>query len=214
MNIPGKSPRHRPGRTPATAVRAALTVPALATLLATALVAARPAAAVDAAAPPSVPVAPAATEAAHWQKVPLEFSYSGFTTMYSCYGIEDKVKTLLKALGARGDARVSASGCEDGPHMHVSKFAFLRGEFHALAPGPGASADETVQALWQPVEISANRPFSVGEGDCELIEQMKPLVEKAFALRAATYSTHCIPNTLSPNSFNVKAEALKVPKAP
>jgi hypothetical protein len=179
--------------------------------LAATLVAARFAGAADAPAA-ATPAAAAPTEAAHWQKVPLDFSYSGFTTLYSCYGIEDKVKTLLKALGARGDARVVATGCEDGPHMHVSKFAFVRGEFYALAPGAGATAEDTVQAQWQPVEISANRPFTVGEGDCELVEQMKPVIEKAFALRESTYSTRCVPNSVSPNSFNVKAKALKVPK--
>lgn len=172
---------------------------------ANAAVAAPAAAAAEAAAP--------AGEAAHWQKMPLDFSYSGFTTLYSCYGIEDKVKTLLAALGARADMRVVASGCEDGPHMHVSKFAFLRGEFHALVPGEGASAGETVQAQWQPVDIRANRPSSVGEGDCELVEQMKPVIEKAFALREAAITTRCVPNSVSPNSFSVKAKVLKVPKA-
>jgi len=195
--------------TPKGTGKAGLATAALAAALAAVLFGAQSAAAVDA---PATPGAAAATEAAHWQKVPIDFSYSGFTTMYSCYGIEDKVKTLLKALGARGDARVTASGCEDGPHMHVSKFAFLRGEFYALVPGAGAGSDDTVQAQWQPVEISANRPFTVGEGDCELIEQMKPVIEKAFALRDANYVTRCVPNSVSPYSFSVKAQALKVPK--
>jgi hypothetical protein len=174
-----------------------------------ALAAMQSAGAVDA---PATPAPPAAAEAAHWQKVPIEFSYSGFTTLYSCSGIEDKVRILLEALGARGDARVIASGCEAGPEMHVSKFAFLRGEFHVLVPGAGATADETVQAQWQPVEIRANRPFSVGEGDCELVEQMKPVIEKAFALRASTYQARCVPNSVSLDSFSLKAQVLKAPK--
>jgi hypothetical protein len=182
---------------------------ALAAALAAAPAAMQSAGAVDAL---PAAAAPAVTEATHWQKVPLDFSYSGFTTMYSCGGIEDKVKTLLAALGARGDARVMATGCEAGPDRYVSRFAFLRGEFHVLVPGAGATADETVQAQWQPVEIRANRPFSVGEGDCELIEQMKPVIEKAFALRESTYSTRCVPNSVSSNSFALKAQVLKAPK--
>jgi len=161
---------------------------------------------------PPAPATPAAAEETHWQKVPLDFSYSGSTTLYSCGGIEDKVRLLLEALGARADARVIASGCDAGPQMHVSRFAFLRGEFHVLAPGAGATAEETVQALWQPVEIRANRPFAVGEGDCELIEQMKPVIEKAFALRDSTYKTSCVPNSVSANSFQLKAQVLKAPK--
>ena len=174
-----------------------------------ALAAMQAAGAVDA---PPAPATPATAEATHWQKVPLDFSYTGSTTLYSCAGIEDKVRLLLEALGARADARVIASGCDAGPQMHVSRFAFLRGEFHVLAPCAGATAEETVQALWQPVEIRANRPFAVGEGDCELIEQMKPVIEKAFALRDANYVTRCVPNSVSPYSFSVKAQALKVPK--
>ena len=178
-------------------------------LLVVAITAAQGAAAVDA---PADGPATAATEPAHWQKVPVDFSYSGFTTMYSCYGIEDKVKALLIALGARADARINASGCEAGPHMHVSKFAFVRGEFHVLVPGPGAAGEDTVQALWQPVAISPNRPFSMGEGDCELVEQMKPLVEKSFSLREASYRTSCVPNTLSMNGYSLKASVLRLPK--
>jgi hypothetical protein len=178
-------------------------------LLVTATIGGQRASAADAAAPGT---AEAAAEPAHWQKVPVDFSYSGFTTMYSCYGIEDKVKALLIALGARADARINASGCETGPHMHVSKFAFVRGEFHVLVPGPGAAGEDTVQALWQVVAISPNRPFSMGEGDCELVEQMKPMVEKAFTLREASYRTSCVPNTLSMNGYSLKANVLRLPK--
>jgi hypothetical protein len=81
-----------------------------------------------------------------------------------------------------------------------------------LVPGPGAAGEDTVQALWQVVAISPNRPFSMGEGDCELVEQMKPMVEKAFALREADYRTSCVPNTLSMNAYSLKASVLKLPK--
>lgn len=152
---------------------------------------------------------PAATVEAHWQSVPLEFNYSGFTTLYSCYGLEDKVKLLLRTLGAREGAKVVATGCDSGTGVNVSRFAFVHGEFQVLLPGPAADPAQTVQATWKPVEVRADHPLTVGEGDCELIEQLKPVVDKGAWLREASYVSRCVPHTVNPNSFSVKAQALE-----
>ena len=53
-------------------------------------------------------------------------------------------------------------------------------------------------------------PSFLGEGDCELIEELKPVLTAAFAFRDLEYRTGCVPHAIEPNSFSVKAQVLKV----
>jgi len=54
------------------------------------------------------------TTAAEWHPQQLTLNYSGFTTLYSCDGIEHKVREILLTFGARKDLTVRATGCNEG----------------------------------------------------------------------------------------------------
>ncbi|MDE2219433.1 MAG: hypothetical protein KGJ52_03555, partial [Gammaproteobacteria bacterium] len=56
-----------------------------------------------------------ATAPAQWHKQTLKFDYTGFTTLYTCDGLEGKVRQILLTFGARDDAKVHATGCNYGP---------------------------------------------------------------------------------------------------
>jgi hypothetical protein len=55
----------------------------------------------------------------------------------------------------------------------------------------------------------------MGDGDCELIQEMKDFITKNFTLRDVQYRTDCVPNEVILDSFAIKAQALRAlpPKA-
>jgi hypothetical protein len=174
----------------------------------------------------SQPVAAAAaqtgTTTARWQAQKLNFSYTGFTTLYTCDGLEGKVREILLAFGARKDVTVRATGCTE-PMNRPSRMAWVAVEFSSLAPvagpagsspgaGAGAPAGDAVQASWSKVQLSPNQPFFMGAGECELVEQMRDVLKKGFALRNVDYRVSCTPHQVSVADYTVTAEALMAPK--
>lgn len=144
---------------------------------------------------------------AHWQSQKLELNYFGLTSRYSCDGIESKVEMFLRAYGARKDLHVRASGCDLVPER-VSRTARVTGEFQVLVAADQAATD-TVAASWQPLELRARHPFEMDEGDCELFEQLRPMLEKSFSQREAQYSTRCVPYQVGLGSWSIKASVLR-----
>ncbi|HLQ12140.1 MAG TPA: hypothetical protein VK130_02685 [Steroidobacteraceae bacterium] len=148
------------------------------------------------------------TTAAEWHPQQMTFNYSGFTTLYSCDGIEDKVRNILLAFGARKDLKVRATGCDEGA-SRPSRFAFVRAEFNTLAPATDPAATAAVKSAWAKVQIAPHRPDFMGAGECELVEQMKDMLQKGFTLRNAEFRTACIPHQVSMADYSVTAEVLK-----
>src|SRR5688500_6960165 len=48
---------------------------------------------------------------ATWKTQEIRYSYTGFTTAYNCDAAEDRIKAILRALGAHEQTKVSATGC-------------------------------------------------------------------------------------------------------
>jgi hypothetical protein len=143
-----------------------------------------------------------------WEHHQASFSYYGITTLYSCSGLETNIRQLLRHLGARKDLTVRAYGCPGG-YDSPGRIAIVDVDFYSLTPSADANAANTVQARWTPVEVSANRPYFIGHGDCELITEMKDILSKNFSLRDLNYRTDCVPHEVTLNDFSVKAEVLK-----
>jgi hypothetical protein len=166
--------------------------------------------------PAPAAAAEAATTTAQWHAQKLNFNYTGFTTLYTCDGLEGKVREILLAFGARNDVKVRATGCTE-PMNRPSRFAWVAAEFSSLAPvagpaGAGAPPGDAVQARWSKVQISPNNPFFMGAGECELVEQMRDVLKKGFALRNVDYRVSCAPHQVSVADYTVTAEALMAPK--
>jgi hypothetical protein len=141
------------------------------------------------------------------------FFYYGLTSLYSCSSIEDKVKDILVHLGARKDAVVLANGCPRG-ELTPGRSANVRAKFYTLAPADNPGTAGAVSAQWAALELSPRHPFFVGDGDCELVQDMKELLSKNFSLRDVNYRTECVPHQLLLNGFAVTGEVLKaVPPA-
>jgi hypothetical protein len=156
---------------------------------------------------PSAPAAVAGSVPAAWKHHQAQFSYFGETTLYSCPGLEDKVREILLFLGARNGLKVSANGCPqiDAP-SHV---AFVRMEFDALTAIDSPAVDAEATADWTPFSLSARQPRFIEEGDCELVQDMKRVIDENFEVQHLDYQTRCSPHTLSSDDFSVKGEALR-----
>lgn len=145
-----------------------------------------------------------------WQHRQATISYFGITSLYTCDGLEDKVRALLQYLGARADLKVHATGCPGGPNR-PSSTAWVNVDFYSLAPAE-AGAAEGIDTGWRALTVMPNRPTWMGAGECELMDQMKDVVLKDFSVRSVDYRTHCFPHDVGINDYAVKGEIL-VPAA-
>ncbi len=146
--------------------------------------------------------------AAQWHSQKLEFTYAGFTAFYTCEGLESKVRDILLTFGARKDLKVRALGC-DRAQNKPNKIAWVEAEFSSLAPAAEGGGPDTVQAAWGKVELAPHRPTNMGMGECELVDQIRPMLEKGFALRNTNYQTSCVPKQISVADYSVRAEILR-----
>jgi len=145
-----------------------------------------------------------------WQQHEAKFSYMGFTSAYTCDGLEGKVGQILKFFGAR-NTEVRASGCPRGPNS-LSHMIWVQVKFETLAAAAADTPEaQLVKAQWTPVSLDSQRPFFMGVGDCELVEDMKPIITANFSLRNLSYDAACTPHQVTYLDFRVKGEVLKSP---
>jgi hypothetical protein len=145
---------------------------------------------------------------ATWQTHTAKFHYFGFTTHYTCDGLEEKVKAILVHLGARQDAKVHATGCANGPNV-PSPFAWVDATFDTVAAADGATGAKAVQAQWTDFQIAPRRPADMGEGECELMDQMKAVITANFALKDVDYRASCTPHHISIADYGIKGKVLR-----
>jgi len=164
------------------------------------------AASAEAPVPAAAAAAPVATSA-KWQEQTVKFTYDGITTLYTCDGLEDKVREILLHFGARKDVKVRATGCERGSNL-PGRFAWVEATYSALMPTTDSAG--AVKGEWSPLVLSPSRPMFMGAGECELVDQMRDVLSKGFTLRGVQYRASCVPHSVSPGSYAVSAEVLKV----
>jgi len=145
-------------------------------------------------------------ESAVWAPKELNFVYQGFTTKYSCDGLQDKMRNVLIKLGARHDIQVRSWGCAQlaGPDPLLPGVSI---KMNVLQPA-GKQGGEAVPAHWKMVDLLADRDPVDAAGDCELIEQIKQKVLPVFATRNVDYSSTCARHQLLIGATRLKAEVL------
>lgn len=143
--------------------------------------------------------------AAVWVQKEVNFRYAGFTTKYSCDGLQDKMRRLLLQLGARDDLKMTGYGClgvnapETTPGVRIV--------MHVLQPA-GAAPGQTVAAHWKSVDLLADRDLFDAARDCELISQLDRDLLPLFAARHVDYSARCSVHTPLVGGTRLKADVL------
>ncbi len=161
--------------------------------------------------PATMPAAAASDKpvAAEWRHQKVDLPFAAFTAFYTCTGLEDKMRLILLAFGARpDDLKVRAYSC-DRAQNQPNKSAWVSVEFSSLVPAADPTATGAVKATWKNVRLAPSRPHDMGMGECELIEQMGDMVKKGFTLRNLEYHTTCVPKQVSVGDYSVSAQSLQ-----
>ena len=158
--------------------------------------------------PQSEPSGGSGLESAVWTPKELNFAYQGFTTKYSCDGLQEKMRRVLLKLGARPDIQVRGFGCTRpvGP----DPLASVKIKMNVLQPA-GKQGGPAVPARWKMVDLLTDygdRDPVDAAADCELIGQIKQKILPLFATRKVDYSATCEPHQLVLGGTQLKAEVL------
>jgi hypothetical protein len=146
-----------------------------------------------------------------WRVQSLRFAYSGYSTVYSCDSLRDKVRDILQVLGARETTRIRSWGCTD---MVTHGFMEITLESPVEATPENVRAltnyDSTQQlvarvrnerldppeelprfpAAWKTVSMK-QKPLKLGPSDCELVEQLRRDVFPRMSIRVERDRLHC-----------------------
>jgi hypothetical protein len=155
---------------------------------------------------------PDGPQSAAWTQKELLFRYQGFTTKYSCDGLEEKVRRALLQLGARKkDLQVRGSGCAS-PYGRPDPFAAVRIKMSVLQPQSQAATDDKhkpVSAHWTAVDLKLSDFGQLNSsGECELVEQIKTNIVPLFTARNVQLRQTCIPHQASAGGSSLKMEVL------
>lgn len=138
--------------------------------------------------------APADAQSGVWTPKQLHFLFQGFTAHYSCDGLEDKIRHVLKELGARSDLEVHSTGCSS-PLGRPDPFPAVNIKMSVLEPAAdGTAAATLVAASWRRVDLHLERDPVWEAGDCELLEQIKQKILPLFATRNVDFQSNCVPH--------------------
>jgi hypothetical protein len=167
---------------------------------------------------------------AGWKTQEIRYSYTGFTTAYDCDAAEDRIKAILKALGAHDQTRVSAQGCNLNrpsrnffitittatpvPVADLSKSPAQtsRDELLKRLGVAAAQLDQTFPAEWKTIELSRDRKLDLEPGDCELMEGLRDHVLPKLSVKIQADRVQCIPRQVSLQTPELTVSAL-VPMA-
>lgn len=137
-----------------------------------------------------------ATMPGKWQTHQYEFHFMGFTSIYSCGGLADKLRLLLQQLRPRNGAQVTPLCAQR--YGVPDKFARAKMTFSSLVPlneaAQGTTAEPTVPGVWLHVKWAPDRPYDLRGGDCELIEEFRDSILPMFATRRVNSQLSCIPH--------------------
>jgi hypothetical protein len=167
---------------------------------------------------------------AGWKTQEIRYSYTGFTTAYDCDAAEDRIKAILRTLGAHEQTRVSAQGCtlnRPSRNFFITITTATPVPVADLAKTPAQSSrdellkrlgvaaaklDETFPAEWKTIELSRDRKLDLEPGDCELMEGLRDHVLPKLAVKIQADRVQCIPRQVSYSTPELTVSAL-VPMA-
>lgn len=163
-----------------------------------------------------------------WKLQEIAYDYVGYTTVYDCDTVEDKLKAILEALGAHENTRVRISGCPGSRPMSRRFFV----QVTVATPVPAADAneastdqsrqhellmrleeddgllDEEFLAHWKSIELSKDRRLDIQPGDCELMESLHREVLPKLGVKTEEKRIVCMSNHVSLQRPQLRVSAL------
>ena len=147
-----------------------------------------------------------------WVTKEVHFVFQGFTTKYSCDGLQSKIRNALLQLGARKDLRVDEGACSS-PTGGPEPFPSVNVKLSVLQPLANNKEDaKAVLAHWKAIDLRLDKDPLWQAEDCELLEQIEHTFLPLFATRNVDYHSSCVPHQVSPGGTWLRAEVLSADK--
>ena len=168
-----------------------------------------------------------------WVEREIFVTYMAFTSYFSCEGLREKVRWVLKELGARQGFTVTTRGCvrlsgpEVMPGVRIVAALPVEATPEVLAElASGASKRElesraTGKALAEPeatarfparprrVEFRSQMNGPLQDGDCELIEHLRDKLMVPLGARIIEDGVRCVPRQVSLGAVRLTVEVLQ-----
>jgi hypothetical protein len=147
-----------------------------------------------------------------WKAQQVNFEYRGYSTMYSCRSLEDKLQIILRSVGAREDVRLQSYACDE--RLGIARFQIAmqspviaseenireltthdsKDELVARVNGgqlPGAADLERFPAVWKKVSFARDRDMRLERGDCELVQQLRRQILPRMSVQVVKDNISC-----------------------
>ncbi len=148
-----------------------------------------------------------------WKPQRMNFVYHGYSTLYSCGGLQDKLEKILTTVGARGGSlELRAYSCDDAQatarfqivltspveatpenveqlttfDSHDALVARVRGERL-----PAAEDLPRFPAVWKTISFARSREMRLAPGDCELVLQLRRHILPRMAVHIVDDQVRC-----------------------
>jgi hypothetical protein len=166
-----------------------------------------------------------------WKQQQINFYFTSFTTFYACSSLENRIESLLKALGARAKVSVRSPDCHSPgrfaamPHVVIDVSSPVEATPAAIAERDknkstrelaarvqGKSPEEIegldqFAAQWKRLSLSRGK-LGLEPGDCELIDELRRKVLPKLSVRLVDSNTQCTPHQISMSQPRLEVEAL------
>jgi len=150
--------------------------------------------------------------AAVWKTQQVTFGYRGYSTIYSCDGLSNKVHAILRSAGARDTLAIRTWGCNEesgvarltimfespveataqnlreltGSDARKELIARVRGE-----QSPTLANIRTIPAVWKTVAFARDPQLGLAPGDCELVRQLRREILPMLSVRILQERLNC-----------------------
>ena len=147
-----------------------------------------------------------------WKPQRINFVYRGYSTLYSCSGLQDKLERILATVGARDHVELRAYSCDDA--LSIARFQIAlaspveatpenlqeltsydtHDELVARVRGEQlASAEDLPRfpAVWKTISFARSREMRLEPGDCELVQQLRRHVLPHMSVQIVSDRVRC-----------------------
>ena len=147
-----------------------------------------------------------------WKPQQVNFEYRGYSTTYSCRGLQDKLEVILLSVGAREDVQLNDYACDE--QIGIARFQILlqspvvaseenlrelttydaKGELIARVNGeqlPSAADLPRFTAVWKTVSFARDRRMRLERGDCELVQQLRRQILTRMSVHVVKDNVRC-----------------------
>lgn len=149
-----------------------------------------------------------------WKPQQMNFVYHGYSTLYSCRSLQDKLQKILSTVGARGGIELRAYSCDD--QLSTARFQIAlaspveatpqnvqeittydaQDELMARVRGEHLASGEDLQrfpAVWKTISFARSREMKLAPGDCELVLQLRRHILPRMSVQIVSDQVRCSP---------------------